>query len=453
MASSSSEQGSSSEDDAGCDPVHFDIPDGTTRITEGSWARWGVDKARLTSVTIPDSVTVIETAAFEHCESLAAVTTPSSVTVVETAAFFSCSSLAAVAIPSSVTVIESEAFAYCRSLAAVATPSSVTVIERGAFTGCLLLAAVTTPEATVTELAGDAFADCPALRAVDYGRVADLAAPNRYPHLNGVARTATVEHPLGAGDSCVVWRTWPASTTELEPEVLDFHGNVETPAAYAGTEPDQPAEVLDATGIASPIPLQDLGGNECVPGLARVNVHAGFLGLGFLGLPAALGHGRWRSMCCACAHAACALPRSNLSPSLLPPSPSPPSHPPTPCRYSVHGCWAVGRPTADFKQLAATQHPEALGDPATWAVLLPTAEVAVNTLDLAAVATMLARGELSLAEPWLLLWKDGEAGDEEGGGAAPATLAAVSLGPGDGGGEDCEGGDIDGGGRGRAKLG
>ena len=86
----------------------------------------------------------------------------------------------------------------------------------------------------------------------------------------------------------MVWRTWPASTTELEPEVLGYHGNVETPAAYAGTEPDQPAEVLDATGIASPIPLQDLGGNECVPGLARVNVHAGFLGLGFLGLPAAL---------------------------------------------------------------------------------------------------------------------------------------------------------------------
>ena len=76
-----------------------------------------------------------------------------------------------------------------------------------------------------------------------------------------------MEHPLGDGDSCVVRRTWPASTTELEPAVLDEDGDVDTPATYAGTEPDQPTEVVDATGIASPIPLQDLGGNECVPGL------------------------------------------------------------------------------------------------------------------------------------------------------------------------------------------
>ena len=27
--------------------VHFDIPAGTTRITEGSWAEWGVDTKEL----------------------------------------------------------------------------------------------------------------------------------------------------------------------------------------------------------------------------------------------------------------------------------------------------------------------------------------------------------------------------------------------------------------------
>ena len=88
----------------------------------------------------------------------------------------------------------------------------------------------------------------------------------------------------------------------------------------------------------------------------------------------------------------------------------------------MHGCWAADRPTADFKRLAAAQHPEALGDPATWAVAPPEAEVAVDTLDLAGVAIMLARGELSLAEPWLLLWKDGEAeADREAGSAATAA--------------------------------
>ena len=73
--------------------------------------------------------------------------------------------------------------------------------------------------------------------------------------------------------------------------------------------------------------------------------------------------------------------------------------------YPVHGCWAAGRPTADFKALVAAQHPDALGDTAAWAIALPGADAAVDTLDLDQVALMLARGELSLAEPWLLVWK------------------------------------------------
>jgi len=70
-----------------------------------------------------------------------------------------------------------------------------------------------------------------------------------------------------------------------------------------------------------------------------------------------------------------------------------------------------GQPTTDFKALAAAQHPEALHDPAAWAIALPDAKVTVDTLDLDAVALMLARGEVSLEEPWLLVWNDGD--DEE----------------------------------------
>ena len=351
------------------DGLHFDIPPGTTRITLDSWAGWDVEPHLVTSITIPDSVTAIGEGAFAHCSSLAAVTIPSSVTVIERQAFANCSSLAAVTIPSSVTVIERRAFAGCLSLAAVTIPSSVTVIERGAFAECSSLAAVTIPSSvtaigegafaycsslaavtipsSVTKLADDAFSHCAILMSIDYGWVADLAAPNRFPELNRIARTATVEHPLEAGDSCVVRRTWPASTAELTPAVLNYVGNAGTPATYAGTEPGPVTEVVDATGIISPILVMDLGGNE----------------------------------------------------------------------YPVHGCWAADRPTADFKALAAAQHPEALGDPATWSVALPEAEVAVDTLDLAAVAMMLARGELSLDEPWMLVWNKVKDNKDTGGAA------------------------------------
>ena len=100
--------------------------------------------------------------------------------------------------------------------------------------------------------------------------------------------------------------------------------------------------MVDATGIVSPIPLQDLRGNE----------------------------------------------------------------------FPVHGCWAADRPTADFKALAAAQYPEVLRDTSKWRVQIgPDAEGAVDTLDFAAVASMLARGDLSLAVPWLLVWEDRD--DEE----------------------------------------
>jgi hypothetical protein len=294
----------------------FKIPPGITTITRGLLNGFGVNSGTIpyiTAITIPDSMDEIDDYTFSDFPSLAEVNIPYSVEGIGTGGFIGCASLVAVVVPGSVTVVGSAAFAYC------------TALEK-----------VTLPNASLIKLVDNAFLNCPALRAVEYGRVADLAAPNRFPALNGVARTATVEHPLGDGDSCVVQRTWPASTTEIEPEVVNDYGEVEKSAMYAGTEPGPVTKVVDATGIVSPIPLQDLGGNE----------------------------------------------------------------------YPVHGCWAT---TADFKVLAVAQHPKALGAPASWAVLPPNADAPVDTLDLAEVALMLALGDLSLKEPWLLVWNSDKA--------------------------------------------
>ena len=76
-------------------------------------------------------------------------------------------------------------------------------------------------------------------------------------------------------------------------------------------------------------------------------------------------------------------------------------------------------------------------------------------MDLTGVAVMLARGELSLGEPWLLVWRNGEADDDEDGAlpaAAPAALPGSGPVSGDGDG-DGKGGGGGGGGRKRPKLG
>ena len=79
-----------------------------TRI--GWFAFYGCSS--FTSVTIPDTVTVIESEAFCECINLTSVTIPNSVTSIESLAFFHCPKLTSVTIPASVTSIGDHAFGY-----------------------------------------------------------------------------------------------------------------------------------------------------------------------------------------------------------------------------------------------------------------------------------------------------------------------------------------------------
>jgi hypothetical protein len=70
----------------------------------------------LTSVTIPNSVTIIGGEAFLSCTNLTSVTIPNSVTSIGVGAFSSCTSLTSVTIPTSVTSMGKAAFASCTNL-------------------------------------------------------------------------------------------------------------------------------------------------------------------------------------------------------------------------------------------------------------------------------------------------------------------------------------------------
>jgi alpha-tubulin suppressor-like RCC1 family protein len=86
-------------------------------------------------VTIPNSVTSIETSAFSGCTGLMSVTIPDSVTIIGQEAF-SGSGLTSVTIPDSVTSIGQQAFYGCVGLTSITIPSSVTSIRDWAFVGC-----------------------------------------------------------------------------------------------------------------------------------------------------------------------------------------------------------------------------------------------------------------------------------------------------------------------------
>jgi len=100
-------------------------------------------RTNITSVIIPNGVTIIEPNAFERCTRLTSVTIPNSVKIIYNSTFSDCTSLTSVTIPASVTRIENFAFTRCTSLTSVTIPASVTRIGMFAFTDCTNLTSVT----------------------------------------------------------------------------------------------------------------------------------------------------------------------------------------------------------------------------------------------------------------------------------------------------------------------
>lgn len=132
------------------------IPDSVTSI--GISAFYGT---KLTSVTIPNSVTYIGKEAFGYCRSMTSVTISNSVTSIDESVFKNCTGLTSVTIPNSVTNISSNAFYGCTGLTSVTIGNSVTNIRTQAFFGCSGITSMKFLGQMPPQLGNDAFVGIP----------------------------------------------------------------------------------------------------------------------------------------------------------------------------------------------------------------------------------------------------------------------------------------------------
>lgn len=95
-----------------------------------------IDYKKFSSVTLPDTVTVIGESAFNGCTQLKEVNIPNSVKIIGKNAFLGCISLKEIIIPNSVGEIRENAFLGCSSLEEIFIPVSVRTIENHAFKDC-----------------------------------------------------------------------------------------------------------------------------------------------------------------------------------------------------------------------------------------------------------------------------------------------------------------------------
>ena len=155
------------------------------------------------SVTLPEGVTVIPTAAFAYNTSLVSVTFQGPVTAIGNEAFRGCTNLENFQLPDSLLTLGSSAFYGCQKLPSVTIPEGVTTVNSSTFYNCYGLESVTLPN-SLSLIDQNAFCYCTALTEVTFGyglQTINYGAFNRC----SLLASATFRGPaptLDAGSGC-----------------------------------------------------------------------------------------------------------------------------------------------------------------------------------------------------------------------------------------------------------
>lgn len=164
----------------------------------------------LSSVTIPDSITTINSGALAGCRSLSAVVVPSGITAIETAVLRSCYGLSRIAIPNSVTRLSKLAFESC-CLQRITIPDSVTTIGDSALSACSSLSYIKMPK-SISLIREDAFSGTSGAKCYDFTSamaVPTLSSASAFTSVwNPIAEDCEIRVPIALYNEWISATNW-----------------------------------------------------------------------------------------------------------------------------------------------------------------------------------------------------------------------------------------------------
>jgi len=184
------------------------IPEGVTIIRESAfsgatWAavRQNIASDKLVQVTLPSTLQIIEKEAFSYNAALKSIVIPNGVTEIGESAFANCTTLASVTFPKSLAKLGHSAFTQT-AITSITLPSSLTKIVAGTF-AYTKLTSIVIPEG-VTEINNEgrdtgAFANCVALTSVTFPSTIKKIVDNAFENCSNLT-TVTIPESVVAID-------------------------------------------------------------------------------------------------------------------------------------------------------------------------------------------------------------------------------------------------------------
>lgn len=148
--------------------VYITLPINSMYDMSGSQNYAFIGCSSLVSLTLPNSVTTLESNLCDGCASLTSVSIPSSAVRINTGGcvFSNCYSLTSVTIPSGFSgIFYNNVFSYCYSLKSISIPSGVTELRDGAFMYCQSLETVSGLNG-VTAIGASVFSNCSKISSI-----------------------------------------------------------------------------------------------------------------------------------------------------------------------------------------------------------------------------------------------------------------------------------------------